>query len=264
MRILIITTCTGEKAVGHKNALTREDFQKGKTHVAARENRLAALLRPAEAMYTGQQHLRLMRGVQTLRTALLSNGTPAPSVDLFILSAGYGLIRGDRRIAPYECTFSGMAKTVLRQWADKLQVPTRLRELLRKQYDLALVLLSDTYLTACSWDSAVCPTGPVVLLCSGAAAKALPALPQVRAIGLSPADAQRFHCGLVGLKGEVAGRLLELLAADRTALSSITGPAADLLDLLERLCSLSAGRTREWTGSSTFRNRGGSGLKKIG
>jgi hypothetical protein len=243
VRILILTTCTGEKAVRHDRALTRADFQKGQDHVAARHEALADLLRPAEEMYAGQQHVRLMRGVQALRSAPLANGAPAPVVELFILSAGYGFVSGDRRIAPYECTFTGMGKRELRQWAATLGAPVTFRELLRRPYDLAVVLLSDPYLTACSPDEDVCPTGPVLLLCSGEAAGKLPAVPRVRPVGLSPADARKFHCGLVGLKGEVAGRLLELLAGSPAALSRVTGPAVDLRAVLEQP-SLPRGRAQ--------------------
>jgi hypothetical protein len=234
VRILIITTCTGEKAVAHKHGLTRDDFRKGAEHVASRENDLAKWLTPAEEMYAGQQHVRLMRGVRALRTASLANGTPRPAVDLFIVSAGYGLVPGDRRIAPYECTFTGMAGKALRAWADTLAIPATFRRLLRRQYDLAIVLLSDPYLKACALDRAVDPSGPVVLLCSGTAAAKFPIVPRVRLVGLTKADAGRFHCGLVGLKGEVAGRLLELLAADPTVLTRLADPTADLLALTER------------------------------
>jgi hypothetical protein len=234
VRILIITTCTGEKAVRHDQALTLADFQQGAAHVASRHDALTDLLRPAEEMYTGQQHVRLMRGVRALRTTPISNRTPSPTIDLFILSGGYGFIPGDRPIAPYECTLSGMGGRALRAWAAQLQAPATFRQLLRRPYDLALVLLSDPYLEACSPDRDVQPAGPVLQFCSGTAARKLPALPRLRAIGLSRADAGRFRCGLVGLKGEVAGRLLEWLAADPAALPRVTDPTADLLALLER------------------------------
>jgi hypothetical protein len=234
VRILIITTCTGEKAVAHEQGLTVADFRKGDNHVKSRHDDLAKWLTPAEDLYTGQQHVRLMRGVRALWTAPLANGDPRPTADLFILSAGYGFVPGDRRIAPYECTFTGMHGKTLRAWADTLGVPATFRQLLRRQYDLALVLLSDPYLKACAPDRDVAPAGPVVLFCSGAAAKKLPAVPRVRVVGLSKGDAGRFHCGLVGLKGEVAGRLLELIAADPAVLPRVADPAADPLALAER------------------------------
>jgi hypothetical protein len=237
VRILIITTCTGEKAREHPQALTLADFRKGEAHVASRHQDLADQLMPAEEMYTGQQHVRLMRGVRALRAAGSSNGTPTPVIDLFILSAGYGFIPGDRRIAPYECTFTCMGKRALRQWAAQLKAPSAFRELLRRPYDLALVLLSDSYLTACAPGDDLAATGPVLLFCSGKAATTLPRMPGVRFVGLSRDDATRLHCGLVGLKGEVAGRILELLAGDPGRLAQFAMPTGDLFGLLGRPAS---------------------------
>jgi hypothetical protein len=127
MRILILTTCTGAKAVAHERALTLPDFQRGAGHIAAREKELAGLLTPAEELYTGQQHARLMRGVRALRNIPLANGTPTPAVDLFILSAGYGWVPGSRELAPYECTFTGMSAAALHRWAETLGVPAQTR-----------------------------------------------------------------------------------------------------------------------------------------
>ncbi len=56
-------------------------------------------------MYTGWQHLYLMRGVDRLRRAFGDD-----FVDLRIVSAGYGLIAADREICPYDVTFSKMDK----------------------------------------------------------------------------------------------------------------------------------------------------------
>ena len=117
-RILIITSCTGHKSVSHEQQLTQEDFRLGPEHVRQREVGLAEVLTPAEELYTGQQHVRLMRGVQALRTS-----GKETDIDLWILSAGYGLVPGDRRLVPYDCTFDGMRKRELREWADFLGVP---------------------------------------------------------------------------------------------------------------------------------------------
>src|SRR5947209_6904161 len=117
MHIVVITTCTGEKATAHERALTLRDFRKGGEHVAARERELAEVLRPAEEMYTGLQHARLMGGVRAGAGAHAGNGSQPRRLSLFILSAGYGLIPAGRKVAPYECTFNGMKARELRKWA---------------------------------------------------------------------------------------------------------------------------------------------------
>src|SRR5436309_1114013 len=63
VRILVITSCTGKKEVSHERRLTLKDFRKGAEHIGRREEALRALMRPAEELYAGEQHVRLMRGV---------------------------------------------------------------------------------------------------------------------------------------------------------------------------------------------------------
>jgi hypothetical protein len=60
MKIKIITSCTGEKALSMENQLTKADFQAGRATIARQEQEHAQHLLPAGEMYTGQQHQRLM------------------------------------------------------------------------------------------------------------------------------------------------------------------------------------------------------------
>src|SRR2546422_5783904 len=213
MRAVVVTSCTGEKRVNHDRALTLADFERGPSHVAAREAELTDLLTPAEDLYTGQQHVRLMRGVRAVRDHTGGRDVSL-SLDLWILSAGYGLVNGARRLAPYECTFQGMKRSVLRSCADQLNVPSEIRKLLAAPYDLGLLLLGDAYLEACALDDAVAFGGPTLLFCGAHAAARLPKLERLRPVVLRNLDARRFSCGLIGLKGELAARILELVGRD--------------------------------------------------
>lgn len=233
MRIVIITSCTGQKAVGSPNSLTSDDFRRGQQHVRMREEELAHLMRPAAEIYTGQQHIRLMRGIDTVTSKAPSNGSP-PEIDLWILSAGYGLVPADRRLAPYECTFADMKARELRKWADMLNVPADIRKELAKPYDLALLLLGDKYLRACDLDGSVRLGGPTIALCGNASAKRLPRLEGLRPVILSKPEARRFSCGLVALKGEVAARVLSLCAKGNAAVQELLAPGSDTLSLLDK------------------------------
>lgn len=220
MRIVVITSCTGEKAVEHESALTLADFKQGSAHVSQREVGLQELMTPAEELYTGQQHVRLMRGVEAFRQAHAQGAKPAP-LAVHVLSAGYGLVPGQQKIAPYEATFAGMKVKELRTWADSLGVPSAIRAILAQPYDLALVLLGDSYLRACDLDESVVFGGPTVAFSGSRMAKKLPSDPQLRVVPVSNPDAKRFSCGLVGLKGELAGRLLQRMSEDRTFMKKL-------------------------------------------
>lgn len=226
-RILIITSCTGEKVVEHKRGLTLLDFARGVGHVKRRERQLAAVLTPAEELYSGQQHVRLMRGVRALR----ESGTF--TVDLWILSAGYGLVPGSRKLAPYGATFQGMKSAELRRWADALNVPRDVRRVIGTPYDLGLVLLGDEYLKACALAPDARLGGLTLLFCGGNTAKRLPHLADLRTVVLSTPEATRFSCGLVGLKGEVASRLLHHLKETPSLIERLRYPGIDVLAFLD-------------------------------
>jgi hypothetical protein len=232
MRILVITSCTGEKAVKSDEALTLEDFQKGKSHLKSREKALAKLQMPASKIYTGQQHVRLMRGVEAINAA--SNGKkPFAQLELWVLSAGYGLVPGDRKISPYETTFQGMKSSELSEWADQLNVPTDFRNLVSEKYDLCVILLGDSYLSACKLDTTVKLGGQTLLFCGTGMAKKLPRLASLRVVTLSNPEAKRFSCALVGLKGELADRLLTKIAGKQIKTEDFSDPASDLLGMLD-------------------------------
>src|SRR5690242_13610196 len=105
MKIQVITSCTGEKRHSAANQLVQEDFRHlhDSALFKAREESLSDLALPAEDLYTGQQQTRLMGGVRKIRKSFGED-----AINIWILSAGYGLIPSNRKIVPYECTFQGM------------------------------------------------------------------------------------------------------------------------------------------------------------
>lgn len=191
-------------------------------------NRRQALY--AESLYAGQQHKRLMRGVDDYRAA----GQPAGELRLFILSAFYGLLPSRKRISSYDHSFSGLSVAAIRRRGHQMRVPEDLRKLLRKPFDLGLLLLSDPYLRACDLGAEVKLGGPLLSFCSPAVARRMPAIDGLRTISLANAEARRFSCGLTALKGELAGGLLSQLAAEPDALAAFTSPYTDILRQLER------------------------------
>ena len=250
MRLFVLTSCTGEKSVSHPDQLTLEDFKKGAAHVAKREKALADSLRPAGEIYTGEQHVRLLRGIEAARAA-------RATVDLWILSAGYGIVPADRMIAPYEATFATMGVKELRSRADQLHVPDELRKLVSRSYDYGLVLLGDNYLQACAISPDLKFGGPTLLVAGKGPVAKLPRLSQVRTQVLTNAEATRFSCGLVGLKGELAARLLPQLAADSSLLNRLTDPATDLLRLLDtvQVSKSASGKSRAPAASAGKRQK---------
>lgn len=181
-------------------------------------------------MYSGDQHVRMMRGVKSLRRALGSD-----TVNVWIFSAGYGLIEESRMIAPYEATFNAMRRREAAAWAEKLSAGRDVRAAI-VGVPLVLFLLGERYLAATRPPIRPGPSQRLVFF----AKPALEARLRGRGITVVPTgvtEARKYGCGLVGLKG----RMLELLGGAVTVegpdlLAKIAGDdsPATLLDALDR------------------------------
>jgi len=205
--IQILTSCTGRKARASRDALSWEDFREGDEYIRIRERELEEEMLPARKMYTGRQHEHLMKGVKILRES-----EEEVSIDVSILSAGYGVVNEERMVAPYDLTFSEMNRRKARRWAREREIPSDVRATFRRDADLHIVLLGNAYLDAArliggakeDWEV----SGKTLFLCSGSAAKELGGKSGCLAVGLTNDHARKWGEGLVGLKGLVAKQLL--------------------------------------------------------
>ena len=203
-RILVLTSCTSLKVAGSDPM-------------------------PAERMYLGEQHRRLMRGVDRFRRTIGD-----PQIDLRIVSAGHGLIRGHSPTTPYDESFSGLGRHAIAARAESLGIPEAVADALEHPYVLALLLLGDDYMNAAAIDGKSAMGGPTIAFGGTGLAARLGSHPNVSVVPARKAEASRFHCGLVGLKGELAGRLLGLLAESQELVSTIAlWPGTATLDVLD-------------------------------
>lgn len=226
LSISVLTACTGLKVGGGVGGLTQRDFAGGSDHIAAIHRELAGSLVTAEMLYRGQQHIRLMRGVEVARAL-------GHLISVSIVSAGYGLLAGDDAVAPYECTFQGMSTRERRDWADRLALAESVGQLLEQPSDAAIVLLGDDYFNACAPTGQLPARVPTIVLCGARTALRMAPAANVHPVVLQESDTRRFACGLVGLKGEVAGRLVAWLAAEPVRVEQLD--SVGLLDELERV-----------------------------
>jgi hypothetical protein len=211
-RLLVISSCTGDKAV-KAPALTLDDFA-DPDRLAQRERELASVRRPAAAMYTGWQHVYLMRGVDKLRRAFRSE-----FVELRILSAGYGLIEAHRAICPYDVTFNDMDKLQARAWARHLRVPGDVRASL-EDFEVAIFLLGSRYLDAIDPPIAAHNGQRLVFLAKPSETSRL-AGAGVVIVPAGKSEATRYGSGLVALKGRMFERFAEALAGRRELFDEI-------------------------------------------
>jgi hypothetical protein len=182
LRVNVITSCTGRKL-----ALAPGDTA------------------PAERLYCGQHHIRLMRGVDYLRAT-------GATVNVWIVSAGHGLVHGTEPLAPYEKTFQGRGTVERNAMASQLGIPQAVRAVLAHRANLTVVLLGEDYLHACQIHGPVEQGAPTLVFASASASLALSAIPGLHVVALGVEHTRQFAAGLVALKGEVGGRLLAALA----------------------------------------------------
>jgi len=206
MKIRIITSCTGKKKYSPPNQLTQTDFEQiyVKDTFSRREEKLGQYRMLAKDLYTGQQHIRLMKGIEEFQ-AKASNEN---EIDLWIVSAGYGLVSANTQLVPYECTFQTMPPSEIIRWSNHLRIPSTAREIFCQPADLTLVILGDGYLRALHLDESTEFVSPTLFLTGLGSQNRVRGKGKIWAYPLSSIDAKRFHCGLVGLKGEVAKRIL--------------------------------------------------------
>jgi hypothetical protein len=241
LKIQIITSCTGEKKFSPETQLKQEDFTS--IHDAEvfgeKESALCEYRTSAEEIYTGQQHLRLMKGISLYRETLVNE-----NVDLWILSAGYGLIPAERDVVPYECTFQGMKTAEISDWSRHLQISETARKVFAEKADLTLVLLGDSYLKALNLDDSFEFASPTVFLCSNGSQKLIKGNGRIKIVPLSNKEAKRFSCGLVALKGELAARILKKIISEGERFIETFLGSEEVLSLFDEADSSSVKKVR--------------------
>jgi hypothetical protein len=181
----------------------------------------------AEDLYVGEQHRRLMGGVRDLRAA-----QPGIDVDLRIVSARHGVVRGSRRLRSYDASFSGLGGPQIDRAAEGLRIRGSLRTHLREERSLILLLLGEDYMRAAGIGPTTKLGGPTIAFGGRWLVRRGGDLP-LRVVPAGRKEAQRFSCGVVGLKGELAARLLRLMAHEPDLLDDLLDLDLDLLDLLD-------------------------------
>jgi uncharacterized protein DUF6884 len=178
----------------HRNILVLTSCAKSKATEAS----------PAEQLYTGRSHTALMAGVEAARDRGFD-------VDVWIVSAGLGLIHGSLVCDPYNTTFSGERQATIRRRARALNIPADVAELLAGEYDLALVLLGRDYLIAADLGAVTEFGGPVLAVTSPSMVRLLPDDPRVEPVTIDRAFAEEELGGLRVFKGAWARRFLYAL-----------------------------------------------------
>jgi hypothetical protein len=197
VRMLVIGSCTKSKQDADcPPALRLKDVDfLDPARLRSREQELVKWLRPAAEMYTGRQHTQMMDGVKVLRSSF---GPDACQVA--IVSAGYGVLSEQTAIGPYDITFHGMKKSLIRLSGERLGIPEGIRKII-DEHTLVFLLLGDDYLLSAR--PPLIPSDGQKLVAFGS-----PKLRQVPGcdVVVVPAEkdsAREFHDGITTVKGKM-------------------------------------------------------------
>lgn len=201
-RILVVTSCTGEKLHKPENQLTIEDFQ-NIDRLNRRENELDNYKTTAADMYTGKQHLALMDGINSYRSA-------GGEIDLAILSAGYGMLREGDMIAPYEVTFNQMNSAKIHSWSNQIKVTECLQNYIAN-YDLIFFLLGDKYLQAIDLPLKIKDSQKLIFFAGQSSSSKILWDNGEYMMGIGVKEAKKFRSGLIEIKGYLFAQLLKFI-----------------------------------------------------
>ena len=201
IRTLVLTPCSAKKKSQVPEPALAADLGNPERREQAKA-RLAEHSLPAAEMYTGRHHRLVMESVRAVWQQWGSD-----VLDLAILSGGYGVLRADEPVIPYDVTFDQFAGEALSDWGTMLEVPSKAAQL-AGEYDLVFLLLSGSYLAVLDLPLDV-PEAVQQIVFTGKDSMALvPTRPNVHPfVAAGSVAARRWHVKAPHVRGFLFGRL---------------------------------------------------------
>jgi len=201
MRTLVITPCSAKKRGDVPHPADAADLADSERRRQA-EARLAAFACPAAQLCTGKHHRLVMSGLQDVWERW-----GRETIDLSILSAGYGLLGADEVIVPHDVTFDQFDQETLARQVDDLQLSGQATELVR-QYDLVFYLLGGRYLDVLGLPLDVPERVQQIVLTDRESLALLPTVPNLHPVVAAGNEAaRRWHIKAAHVCGFLFGRL---------------------------------------------------------
>jgi hypothetical protein len=200
VRLLVVGSCGKRKLHYHTKQPSCLELIKH-PDIEYWRKKLPEVCAPAREIYTGPQNTELVKAVDLLRKI------PNVKVQLVIVSAGFGILQEHDLVPPYDCSFTNMKLSQIRERTQILHLKSSFSSLTSKGFDLIYLALGKRYLDALGDDVSKPSKIPTVTF-QGEETK------QVTRISCSADVVKAFSKqghkihGVVGFKGD----LLRLLA----------------------------------------------------
>ncbi len=201
MRTLVIAPCSAKKR-GSPPDVARAPDLADRDRRRKSEARLAAYAAPAVDMYAGRHHQLVLEGMRAVWDRW-GRGV----LDLSILSGGYGILRADEEIVPYDVSLNEFEESELTAWVARLEVHETAAHLV-SAYDLVFYLLSGRYLYSLGLPLEIPDTTCQILLTAQEDVALIPALPNLHPlVADGPVAARRWHVKAAHVRGFLFRRL---------------------------------------------------------
>jgi len=144
MNILILSQCSAKKNYKlptNLKALEEDDFIDSQI-LEKRILELKPYEKKACDLYDGMMQYLMYPAIDNLRNLFKEK----VNFDHYIISAGFGLVKDDQLLVPYNKTFQGKTEKFIIAEAQKLGIADKLNNVLNNNYDLIFILVGEDYL----------------------------------------------------------------------------------------------------------------------
>lgn len=152
-------------------------------------------------MYQGKQHKLTCEAFKMLQDQ-------GKDVDFWIISAGYGLIKYDTKIIPYEATFAQKNKKYVKSRGKMLKIPDDFDKLITN-YDKVILLLGKEYLLSLNFPRAIDENVDIIAMGGKETQKLLPDQKNIHFIPAGKDEGRKYGAALIYLKGVILKKMVE-------------------------------------------------------
>lgn len=145
VRVLVVGSCGKKKLHNNPKQPNCKDIDE-LNDINYWKQRFPSNCAPARDMYTGPQSIELVKAVDLLRT--IHN----VEIQLVILSAGFGMLKEEEMVPPYDCSFTTMKMTEVRKRSNELNLKASFIHLINEGFNLVYLALGKRYLAAIGKD----------------------------------------------------------------------------------------------------------------
>ena len=123
MKILVFSSCSKSKAIKYPHQPTCDEITS--KEMKERFLQMSPDKRTAKELYRGALNLSITNAVKQLREFF--------EVSHYIVSAGFGILEENELVPPYDCSFSEMNKTQIKERAHLLKIPNDYDEIIKRK-----------------------------------------------------------------------------------------------------------------------------------